>query len=198
VGTYKFWHKPDSKQNISVRNNDYCSFRHDRMKNGKLNRLKNFDYSQNGMYFVTICVKNREHFLGEITKNKMHLSDIGKITRKCWQEIPSHFPHISLDEFIVMPNHIHGIIEIINVGNNNYCSLPPNCSLPNQKKYPWQTIWSRSLSSAIRGFKIGVTKWCNQNNHEYFSWQRSFHDRVIRNDHELNRIREYIFNNPAD
>jgi len=92
-----------------------------------------------------------------------------------------------------MPNHIHGIIEINNVGNNNYCSLPQNCSV--QKIIPWQTLWSRSLSSAIRGFKIGVVKYCNQNN-LCFAWQKSFHDRIIRNEIELNKIREYIINNP--
>lgn len=165
------------------------------MKNRKPNRLKNFNYSQNGMYFVTICTKNREHYFGEIIKNEMHLSNIGIFTKKCWIEIPNHFPHISLDEFIIMPNHIHGIIEIVNpsepvgnnlpVGNNNYCSL----------LVPWQTLWSRSLSSAIRGFKIGVVKHCNQNN-LCFAWQKSFHDRIIRNEIELNKIREYIINNP--
>ena len=98
-----------------------------------------------------------------------------------------------MDEFIIMPNHIHGIIEINNVGNNNYCSLPQNCSV--QKIIPWQTLWSRSLSSAIRGFKIGVVKYCNQNN-LCFAWQKSFHDRIIRNEIELNKIREYIINNP--
>jgi REP element-mobilizing transposase RayT len=165
------------------------------MKNRKPNRLFNYDYSQNGMYFVTICTKNREELFGEIENGKIVLNDIGKIAQKCWLEIPNHFPHISLDEFIIMPNHIHGILEIINpepVGGKNFCPLRASQDLP------WQTKWARSLSSAVRGFKIGVTKWCNENNHQYFLWQRNYYDRIIRNENELNRIREYIRNNLAN
>lgn len=80
----------------------------------KLARLQNYDYSQNGMYFVTICAKDRERFFGEIENGKMILSDTGKITQQFWQEIPKHFSFVNLDEYIVMPNHIHGILEIIN------------------------------------------------------------------------------------
>ena len=91
------------------------------IKNRKLNRLKGYDYSQNGWYFTTICVKNREHFFGKIIDGKIYLSITGKIIKKCWQEIPMHFPDAKLDEFIIMPNHIHGIILI--VGNKDFCSL---------------------------------------------------------------------------
>jgi len=125
-------------------------------KNRKLNRLRGYDYSQNGLYFITICVKNRECFFGEILNGEMCLSKTGAMAKKFWREIPSHFPDTKLDEFIIMPNHIHGIINI--VGNNNYCSLQS-----------WQTKWARSLSSIVRGFKIGVTKWCRENNREYFA-----------------------------
>jgi putative transposase len=170
-------------------------------KNRKQNRLKNYDYSQQGMYFVTICTKNREYLFGEIENGKMILNGVGEIANKCWLEIPNHFPHVFLDEFVVMPNHIHGVIEIKNVGNNiknvgnniknvgnnNYCSL-----------HPWQTVWSKSISSAVRGFKIGVTKWCRRNDWKKFAWQKSFHDRIIRNEKELNKIREYIFKNPQN
>ncbi|MDR3559377.1 MAG: hypothetical protein P4L62_02845 [Candidatus Pacebacteria bacterium] len=161
------------------------------MKNRKPNRLRNYDYSQNGMYFVTICTKDREYFFGDIADQKINSSNIGIIAQRCWLEIPNHFPHIALDEFVIMPNHIHGIIEIINpepVGGNNYCPL---------RDLPWQTLWARSLSSAVRGFKIGVTKWCNENNY-YFCWQQNYFDHIVRNDAELNRIREYIRNNPAN
>lgn len=164
------------------------------IRNRKLIRLSNYNYSQTGMYFVTICVKNREYLLGEIDKHVMHLSEIGEIAQKCWLEIPNHFPNVSSDRFIIMPNHIHGILEIINpyVGNKKFCSLP------NRKNHSWQTLWSRSLSSAIRGFKIGVTKWCIQNDFNNFSWQKSFHDRIIRSETELNKLREYIQKNPRN
>ena len=166
----------------------------------------------------------------------------GEIARKCWYEIPNHFPYSQLDEFIVMPNHIHGIVWIENngddsayvgnaggdVGNKNFCSLRDsvmqNFCLPHgpkddntcvgnchgnsprgaiqndcqSNKIPWQTKLSYSLSSIIRGFKIGVTKCCRQNNQENFAWQKSFHDRIIRDEEELNRIREYMWANPAN
>lgn len=77
-------------------------------------RCHNWDYSSNAAYFVTICTQNREHFFGKIVNQKMILSEIGKIADKFWYEIPNHFPYIKLDAFIVMPNHIHGIIIIDN------------------------------------------------------------------------------------
>ncbi|MFH1225658.1 MAG: hypothetical protein V1684_00005, partial [bacterium] len=101
----------------------------------KLNRLKEYDYSQEGWYFVTICTNNKECFFGEIINSETKLLDIGLMAQKCWWEIPAHFPNAELDEFIVMPNHIHGIIVIKNlpVGNNNHCS--DNNHRPNDNDY---------------------------------------------------------------
>ena len=79
----------------------------------KSTRLENYDYSQNGLYFVTICTKDREELFGKIVNEKMFLNDVGKIVNQFWQEIPKHFPFVNLDEFILMPNHMHGIIEIL-------------------------------------------------------------------------------------
>ena len=79
-------------------------------------RLKNWDYTFNGYYFITICTKNKECYFGEIIDDKMILSEIGKIAHKYWQEIPKHFPFAQLDKFVIMPNHMHGII-IIDNGN---------------------------------------------------------------------------------
>jgi len=75
-------------------------------------RLKGHDYAQAGDYYITLCVKDRECLLGEIVRNEMKLSMIGKIVRECWEEIPMHFPNATLDEYIIMPNHIHGIIVL--------------------------------------------------------------------------------------
>ena len=166
--------------------------------NRKINRLKNYDYSHNGYYFVTICTKNHEHFFGEVENVTMQLNEFGKIAKKCWLEIPEHFPDIILDEFIIMPNHVHGIIiiENNNTGNKNFCSL---------QEIPWQTTLSKSLSSIIRGFKIGVTKCArrsNTGNKNFCSlperiWQKSFYDHIVRNEKSLFYIREYIQNNPV-
>ena len=185
-------------------------------KNRKLNRLRGYDYTQDGWYFITICAKNREHFFGKIINGKMYLSAIGKTTKKCWQEIPMHFLDTKLDAFIIMPNHIHGIIVIKNnivVGNKNFCSktaenetvgnkIVGNKNFCSLQQRSWQTKWARSLSSIVRGFKIGVTKWCRENNinnddyYMQFSWQKSFYDHIIRNEKSLFKIREYIINNP--
>ncbi|MFH1456986.1 MAG: hypothetical protein ABIF17_02615 [Patescibacteria group bacterium] len=84
-------------------------------------RLHNFDYSQLGIYFITICTKDRIGYFGRINQGKIELSEIGKIADYFWQEIPKHFDNICLDEYIIMPNHIHGIIEIRNNNNNDSC-----------------------------------------------------------------------------
>jgi REP element-mobilizing transposase RayT len=78
----------------------------------KSTRLENYDYTQNGLYFVTICTKDREELFGEVIDGKMVLNSVGKITNQFWQEIPRHFPFVNLDEFVLMPNHVHGILEI--------------------------------------------------------------------------------------
>lgn len=75
-------------------------------------RLERYDYSSAGAYFVTICTQNRECLFGEVVDGAMQLNDAGKVAEQCWQEIPSHFPHAELDEFVIMPNHVHGILVI--------------------------------------------------------------------------------------
>jgi len=91
-------------------------------------RLRGFDYSQSGLYFITICTKNRECLFGHIANGKMHLNDAGKIANECWDDIPNHFPNARLHEYVIMPNHIHGIIELV-VGANNHRAndLTNNC-----------------------------------------------------------------------
>ena len=87
-------------------------------------RLKNYDYSKAGLYFITICTQNRDCMFGEITDGKMELSRIGKMAEKSWLEIPQHFPQVVLHDFVIMPNHVHGIIEIttdtVVVGAKNF------------------------------------------------------------------------------
>lgn len=168
----------------------------------KLNRLKGYDYCQSGCYFVTICVQNHECVLGNVINGKMQLSRIGEMANNYWRKIPAHFPNTELNEFVIMPNHVHGIIVIDNVvGNKNICSqLGKNNNDEKNNNYcslqVWQTKWGKSLSSIVRGFKIGVIKWCRQNNHEDFTWQKSYYDHIVRNEESLHNIQEYIVNNP--
>jgi len=159
-------------------------------------RLKEYDYSQEGLYFVTICVKNGEYLFGNIIDGEMVLNEYGKIVEKCWLEITQHYPDTILHEFVVMPNHLHGIIEIT-VGANNYSpNYSPKC-LKNDNgandDSPLQRPngTSRTIGAIVRGFKIGVTKQFG-----YSAWQRSFHEHIIRNRNAHARIAEYIVNNP--
>jgi len=163
-------------------------------RNRKSIRLKNYDYSMDGYYFVTVCANNRRHLFGDIDCGEMVLNDAGLIAAQCWNEIPVHFPCVTLDEFIVMPNHVHGILIITdNVGANNYSPLRVRMSV--QSMRPRGT--SKTIGSMIRGFKIGVTKWFHQNTDIRDIWQRNYHDHIIRGDADLYRIRQYIINNPA-
>ena len=152
----------------------------------KSTRLQNWDYGSNAVYFVTICSQDREHYFGEITNGIMQLSEIGYLANKYWSEIPEHFPFVELDEFVIMPNHVHGIIVINKpVETQNFASLH---SQPQNRFGPQ----SKNLASIIRGFKIGVTKNARKI-HADFAWQSRFHDHIIRNDESSHKIRNYIY-----
>jgi REP element-mobilizing transposase RayT len=156
-------------------------------------RLQGYDYSQKGLYFITICSKNREHFFGRIVKDKsdqkMILSSSGQVVENCWFEIPAHFPNVKLYEFIVMPNHIHGIIEII---------AQSTAPISTKEKLSVTLFRSPSMTigSVLRSFKIGVTKWHRSNTDIWDVWQRSFHDHIIRDEKAYFNISNYIKNNP--
>jgi len=153
------------------------------MKNRKKNRLLGYDYRQYGYYFVTICSNNRIKWFGNIENNHMVLNLSGQIVRQQLQWLEKRYSYIKLDEYIIMPNHIHGIIIIKNyVGNGRDRSL--------------QQI--KSLSSIIGAFKTTSSKLIHRNKLLEFKWQKSFHDHIIRNDKSLHQIREYIINNPLN
>lgn len=156
-------------------------------------RLKGYDYSREGLYFITICCQNRAHYFGEIINEEMQLNEIGEIAQKCWRDIPNHFKNVLLHTFVVMPNHIHGIIEIVTpVGANQH--LPDD----NRAKdiSPLRGT-SNTIGSIVRGFKIGVTKWVRSNTNIHQIWQRNYYEHIIRNEASYFRIHEYIENNPA-
>lgn len=180
-------------------------------------RLKGYDYSQEGLYFITICVQDRECLFGKIVDHPiMKLNDAGKIADQCWLAIPQHYPRVVLHEYVVMPNHVHGIIEITeNVGTNvGAKNFSPNDFSPNDfvtddmgandvsdvgaknfSPLPHQQLPrspSRTIGSIVRGFKIGVTKWFDQS-----VWQRDYYEHIIRSTDEYERIANYIINNPA-
>lgn len=172
-------------------------------------RLKNYDYSKTGFYFVTACTNNRRCLFGNVHDKIMILNDAGKIADKCWREIPEHFPNVDLHEYVIMPNHVHGIIEITDgenkiivgaeniAGANNYSPLHFNSFQQLNSPQPFKSP-SKTLGSIIRGFKIGVTEWFHDNTEIKIVWQGNFHDHIIRNEREYHRITQYIKNNPAN
>jgi len=165
------------------------STRHDSDKHHRHSlRLRGYDYTQEGTYFVTVCLQDRVCLFGDISDEKMILNDAGLIAEKHWYDIPAHFPHIELDEFVIMPNHVHGILSITAaVGAKNFSPLP-------SQQRPGT---SKTIGSVIRGFKIGVTKWMRQHTPVHNVWQRNYYEHIIRDDVSLNSIRQYIMENPS-
>ena len=179
----------------------------------KSSRLPHWNYSSNSWYFVTICIKNKMEHFGEVRNYIMGLSDAGCIAAKFWQDIPKHFTFVRLDEWVVMPNHLHGIVVIDKPNSANVETLQCNVSTDGKlndsrnPKYPKNdkihqffskiSPKSQSLSTIIRSFKSIVTKTINQKHPEIsFTWQSRFYDHIIRNEKSLNRIRKYIYDNP--
>ena len=134
-------------------------------------RLQGYDYAQPGAYFITIVAHDRQCLFGEIENGEMRINECGKMAQQCWLDIPNHFPQTQLDEYIIMPDHIHGII-IINdspiVGAKNFSpnmvgtkNISPNIGAKNISPRPFRSP-SQTIGSIVRGFKIGVTKWIHQ------------------------------------
>jgi putative transposase len=176
-------------------------------------RLVGFDYSQEGYYFVTICVKRFRAVFGEITDQKIKYSKAAEIVDQTWNEIPNTFLNSKIDEFIIMPDHFHGIIKIeYPEGDKQHFILDqkkcrdavfqhnPRQNINNHKggitgdKNPMLSC--HSLSKIIRWFKGSTTYNIREKIDPEFEWQSSFWDRIIWNDEQLNIIRKYIRNNP--
>jgi len=180
-------------------------------------RLKEYDYSQSGAYFVTICTNNRECLLGRIIDNIIELNKAGKIIYTVWSELPHYYCGIDIDEFIIMPNHIHGIILIVGAGP---CACPNN--MYEQRKQHGNTYYkggqpsniyrkgqpqgvapTYSLPDIVHRFKSLTTTLYREgvlnNTFPPFDgrlWQRNYYEHIIKNDKELNIIRQYIVTNP--
>lgn len=155
-------------------------------------RLKGYDYAQGGLYFITLCCQNRACLFGDVVNGEMKWNDVGKIADECWMDIPKHFPNSVLHQHIVMPSHIHGIIELKDVAIVGVQNFEP---LPKQQN-EFQKIIPHSIDSIVRGFKIGITKWMRQNTDIFDVWQRNYYEHIIRNKQSYQRISKYIMNNP--
>jgi putative transposase len=168
---------------------------------GKQIRLKGYDYSKPGAYFVTLCCKDRQCYFGRIENRKIIFSTMGKIAKRNWENIPRHFKNVILDDYIIMPNHLHGIIHIIH-DNNCRGLINQILTIVNQTHNTDITHWilmkdpNITLGKIIRYFKAKSTRFIRQNGYKIFAWQRNYYEHVIQNIKSLQTIRRYIINNP--
>lgn len=167
-------------------------------------RLSTHDYSANAIYFITINTYRNKKYFGDFVQTRqgaspklyeqinlethhsasLRLTEIGKVAQTNWNAIPKHFPFIRLDEFIIMPNHMHGILHFEGIKKHEYES----------NKFEAK---KGSLGTVINLFKGGITHYANLNNIE-FKWQSRYHDRIIQDYDELNNVRNYINRNPLN
>jgi REP element-mobilizing transposase RayT len=165
-------------------------------------RLKGYDYSQPGAYFVTIVVQGRRCVLGKISDRLIRLTKAGEIVERTWLNLPRHYPNAQLDEFCIMPNHVHGIIVLTDCrGGSLQAEYPCRrtsssglTSLPAQNQTRPYT-----LAEIVRAFKSFSARWINklQGTPGRPFWQRGDYEHVIRDEKDLRRIREYIYGNPG-
>ena len=165
-------------------------------------RLKNWDYARQGAYFITICTKDRIHYFGEIENGKMNYSPIGAIADVLWYEIKNRTNNVELGEFVVVPNHIHGILFLIDnpivetLHATSLQQLPkPQLQIPTNEKMGIISPKKGSVSTIIRSYKSAAAKHANRLGLD-FLWQSRFHDHIIRDDKSFNNITEYILYNP--
>jgi REP element-mobilizing transposase RayT len=159
--------------------------------------LKGWDYSSPGAYFVTIVTKYRTCYFGNVENGDMHLNELGEIAQQCFEKIPEHFPFVSLDSFVIMPNHVHGIIIIKHQPQQPETDTASYITAPKNKKMASISPKPSSLSVIIRSYKSAVSKQARQI-HPDFVWQSRYYDHIIRDEKSLNNIRQYIIQNPLN
>ncbi|MGM0377476.1 MAG: transposase [Bacteroidota bacterium] len=177
---------------------------HKQHKNRRSIRLQGYDYSSPGEYFITICTQNRESLFGDVINGEMVLNDVGIIAREFWNRISERYENVVLDTFIVMPNHVHGIIGIEYHPERDQHPVGAIHELPlrdgNSDSETYRKQRRQMLLSKIIGwYKMNVAKQANilLNNTGNRFWQRNYYEHIIRDDKSLHRIRDYIINNPA-
>ena len=163
-------------------------------------RRPGWDYPTPGWYFLTICTAHRYPFFCTIRNGIMGLSDAGCVAHWCWTAIPDHFDHVRLDAFVIMPNHVHGLVGIVEFpsgGNAPVDALESNASTGNRRMSQISPK-PGSISTIMRSYKTAVTKRIRRRICADFAWQSRFHDSIIRTEREFINVRRYIRNNPAN
>ncbi len=142
-------------------------------------RLKDYNYSQPGAYFITICVQERRNMFGEVIDGCMYVNSVGTIAQSVWEDLPERFPGVELDAYVVMPNHFHGIVIITDTASLSTARC------------------TTALGEVVRTFKAVTTRRVHLANIPEFSWQQKYWDSMIRNERHLQTLRQYIANNPT-
>jgi REP element-mobilizing transposase RayT len=157
-------------------------------------RLRAFDYTSSGAHFVTICSAQKIALFGDVLEGETVLNELGNMVLETWNAIPDHFPNVTLDEFVVMPNHVHSIVQI------HRPTVWAQHAAPIHGASPRLNVERGSLGAIVRAFKSAVTKRINEarGTPDVPVWQRNDHDRIIRDDRELEARRAYITNNPLE
>ncbi len=155
-------------------------------------RLKDYNYSSEGAYYVTVCANNRECVFGNAQNGEMIMNDTGKMIDRWWRELPRKYNMIEIDEYKIMPNHMHGIITIVGAGFPRPDTFIRMDDKGRGNRAP-------TLGQIMAYFKYGTTKQINaiRNTPGIRLWQRNYYDHIIRDEESLNKIREYIINNPV-
>ena len=155
-------------------------------------RLKGYDYSQPGAYFVTVCTQNLASLFGRVEDGVMGANDAGKMVLEVWDAIPDHYAGVGIDAFVVMPNHIHGIITLSDgEPEGGHGGAAPTIA----KGLSFPDLLQRFKSLTTAHYSDGV-EWLGWPTFDRRLWQRSYYDRVVRSESELQRVREYILHNP--
>jgi putative transposase len=157
-------------------------------------RVQGYDYAGVGGYFVTVVAFQRKCTFGGIVKGEIRLNAIGKIVEECWDEIPLHFPNAEIDAFVIMPNHIHGIIYIF---DNSRTGVGATHASPLQNyPLPPRGPWPGSLGAIVGSFKSSVTRRAHRESNATHIWQRNYYEHIIRDQTDTQRIAGYIAVNP--
>jgi len=185
----------------------------DELPNRRSIRLRDYDYASNGMYFITICAYHQRHLFGVIQNGHMHCNVWGQIIIEEWHQTAALRPYVILDAFVVMPNHIHGIIWLDDTQNTSgtgrmhsthtHTQHSPNTGAMQNGTGAMHCahtpkVTPGSLGAVVRGFKGAVTRRINRldNPPDHPVWHRNYYEHIIRNEHGLNNIRRYIAENP--
>src|SRR5690606_8271937 len=169
-----------------------------------------WDYGWNAPYFITICTQNRSYYFGDIINGSMRLSHAGVLADVLWYQIPHHAHNVELGAFVVMPNHIHGILILndggdidnrrdkaclVSTGSDGDPVEPPIASSPSKNRF--RNPGKNTVSSIIGGYKSAVSRYAYRLGFP-IAWQPRFHDHIIRDDAEYQRINDYIESNPQN